>query len=76
MKTVTNGKIILPDERGNFFIATEKFLTFDEKIISFEKITDMQNNFILSALTALNEMKTFEETSVDVAVDGAGVQKK
>ncbi|MBQ7705123.1 MAG: hypothetical protein IJT73_06845 [Selenomonadaceae bacterium] len=76
MKTVTNGKFILPDERGNFFIATEKFLTFDEKILSFEKITDMQKNFVLSALTALNEMKTFDETSVDVAVDGAGVQKK
>ena len=29
-----------------------------------------------AALTALNEMKTFDETSVDVAVDGAGVQKK
>ena len=29
-----------------------------------------------AALTALNEMKTFEETNVDVAVDGAGVQKK
>ncbi|MBQ7705122.1 MAG: N-acetylglucosamine-6-phosphate deacetylase [Selenomonadaceae bacterium] len=50
MKTITNGKIILPDERGNFFIATEKFLTFDEKIISFEnsaeEIIDAQGNFV------------------------------
>ena len=50
MKTITNGKFILPDERGNFFIATEKFLTFDEKIISFEnsaeEIIDAQGNFV------------------------------
>lgn len=50
MKTIKNGKFILPNERGNFFISTEKFLTFDEKIISFEKfdgeIIDAQGNFV------------------------------
>ncbi len=50
MKTITNGKFILPDERGNFFISTEKFLTFDEKILSFEnsaeEIIDAQGNFV------------------------------
>jgi N-acetylglucosamine-6-phosphate deacetylase len=50
MKTITNGKFILPDERGNFFIAADKILTFDEKIISFDKkseeIIDAQGNFV------------------------------
>ena len=52
MKTIKNGKLILPDERGNFFISNEKFLTFDEKIISIgnttdaEEIIDAQGNFV------------------------------
>ena len=50
MKTIKNGKFILPDENGNFFITTEKNLTFGEKIISFdttaEEIIDAQGNFV------------------------------
>ena len=50
MKTITNGKFILPDEHGNFFISTENFLTFDDKIISYEnaaeEIIDAQGNFV------------------------------
>lgn len=50
MKTITNGKFILPDERGNFFITTEKILTFGEKIISLdtptEDVIDAQGNFV------------------------------
>ena len=52
MKAITNGKFILPNERGNFFIATEKILTFGEKIISLEnstnaeEIIDAQGNFV------------------------------
>lgn len=51
MKTITNGKIILPDEKGNFFIEN-KFVTFDEKIISVDnsfiadEIIDAENNFV------------------------------
>ncbi len=51
MKTIVNGKLILPDERGNFFIA-EKTLTFDKKIISIgdnpaaTEIIDAQGNFV------------------------------
>ena len=50
MKTIKNGKFILPNENGNFFITTEKILTFDEKIISFdtaaEEIIDAHGNFV------------------------------
>lgn len=50
MKTITNGKFILPNEHGNFFISTDKILTFDEKIISFDttadEIIDAQGNFV------------------------------
>ena len=52
MKAVTNGKFILPDERGNFFISTGGTLTFDEKILSVsaetdaEEILDAQGNFV------------------------------
>lgn len=52
MKAITNGKFILPNERGNFFISTETILTFDEKIISLEnstdaeEIIDAQGNFV------------------------------
>ena len=50
MKTIKNGKFILPNERGNFFITTEKVLTFDEKIISLEnsaeEIIDAHGNFV------------------------------
>ena len=52
MKAIKNGKFILPNERGNFFISTENILTFDEKIISLEnsndaeEIIDAQGNFV------------------------------
>ena len=40
MKTITNGKIILPDVQGNFFIDDKAAVTFDEKIISVGNVTD------------------------------------
>ena len=52
MKAIKNGKFILPNERGNFFISTENILTFDEKILSLEnstaaeEIIDAQGNFV------------------------------
>ena len=53
MNAIINGKIILPDEQGNFFI-DDKIVTFDEKIISVEsprqiqadEIIDAENNFV------------------------------
>lgn len=52
MTAIKNGKFILPDERGNFFVAENKILTFDEKILEIgdstdaEKIIDAENNFV------------------------------
>ena len=52
MTALTNGKFILPDERGNFFVAEDKILTFDEKILNIgnstdaEKIIDAENFFV------------------------------
>ncbi|MBR5914401.1 MAG: N-acetylglucosamine-6-phosphate deacetylase [Selenomonadaceae bacterium] len=53
MKAIVNGKIILPDEHGNFFV-DDKVVTFDEKIISIDnksvnaadEILDAENNFV------------------------------
>ena len=52
MNAIINGKIILPDEKGNFFV-DDKVVTFDEKIISIDaeiksadKIIDAENNFV------------------------------
>ncbi|MBQ6975585.1 MAG: N-acetylglucosamine-6-phosphate deacetylase [Selenomonadaceae bacterium] len=54
MKAVINGKIILPDTKGNFFV-DDKILIYDEKIISLEnsfadfkvdEIIDAENNFV------------------------------
>ncbi len=51
MKAIVNGKIILPDEQGNFFV-DDKAVTFDEKIISIDdkinadEIIDAEKNFI------------------------------
>ena len=57
MKVITNGKIILPDSKGIFFI-DNKIVAFDEKIISVEspehteilnaadEIIDAENNFV------------------------------
>lgn len=52
MKAITNGKFILPDENGNFFVSRSKFLTFDEKILNIgdttdaTEIIDAENNFV------------------------------
>lgn len=52
MTALTNGKFILPDERGNFFVAEDKILTFDEKILAIgnstdaEEIIDAENFFV------------------------------
>lgn len=40
MTTVINGRLILPDLNGNFFVATDKALTFDEKILSVDNSID------------------------------------
>ena len=54
MKALINGKIILPDDKGNFFVS-EKNLIYDEKIISIknpdapinaDEIIDAENNFV------------------------------
>ena len=50
LKSIVNGKIILPDAQGNFFVA-DKVVTFDEKIISIgndadAEIIDAKNNFV------------------------------
>ena len=52
MKAIINGKIILPDEQGNFFV-DDKIVIFDEKIISIDdkfktadEIIDAENNFV------------------------------
>ena len=52
MKVIKNGKIILPNSEGKFFIAENKNLAFDKKILQIEKsidaekIIDAENNFI------------------------------
>ncbi len=51
MKTIINGKTILPDTSGNFFVSNEN-ITFDEKIIDVgnfydaAEIIDAENNFV------------------------------
>ena len=52
MTTIINGRLILPDERGDFKIVTGAALTFDEKILAIgaaptdTKIFDAENNFV------------------------------
>ena len=52
MKSLINGKLILPDADGNFKICAGKALNFDEKIISIgeplkdAEIIDAENNFV------------------------------
>ena len=51
MKTLTNGKIILPDEDQNFFVTKDLNLTFDEKISEIsgfegDEIIDAENFFV------------------------------
>ena len=80
MKAIINGKIILPDEQGNFFV-DDKIVTFDEKIISIEnprniltdKIIDAENNFVAPGFINIhihgcNGFDTMDEE--DDALDG------
>ena len=52
MTTIINGRMILPDERGDFHVVTGAALTFGEKIISIgeipddTKLFDAENNFV------------------------------
>ena len=52
MTVIKNGKIILPDSEGNFFIAESKNIAFDKKILQIEKsidaekVIDAENNFV------------------------------
>ena len=52
MKTLTNGKFILPDEHGNFFVMKDFSVSFGEKISEIsiaansEEIIDAENNFV------------------------------
>lgn len=52
MKAIVNGRLILPDERGDFFIADGKALAFDEKIRAIgdtagaAEIIDAGGNFV------------------------------
>ena len=40
MKAIVKGRLILPDERGNFYVTDDKILTFDEKIRAIGSTTD------------------------------------
>ena len=67
---------ICPELRPFMLYAT-KLITYrfeDPKMkIGFDgEVSCMGVEIVEAALTALNEMKTFRETDVDVAVDGAG----
>ena len=52
MKSLVNGRLILPDANGDFKIVTNAALNFDEKIISIgaaidcAEIIDAENNFV------------------------------
>ena len=52
MKVIKSGKIILPNGEGKFFVAENKNLAFDKKILQIEKsidaenIIDAENNFV------------------------------
>ena len=52
MKVIKNGKIILPNGEGKFFVAENKNLAFDKKILQIENsidaenIIDAENNFV------------------------------
>ena len=52
MKVIKNGKIILPDAEGNFFVAEDKEIAFDEKILQIEnkidavEVIDAENFFV------------------------------
>lgn len=43
MTALMNGKFILPDERGNFFVDEDKIMTFDKKILKIGTSTDAEN---------------------------------
>ena len=52
MKVIKNGKIILPDAEGKFFVAEDKEIAFDEKILQIEnkidaaEVIDAENFFV------------------------------
>ena len=52
MKKIVNGKVIVPDERGNFFIDENKVVIFNEKILALDdtdvdaEIIDAEKNFV------------------------------
>ncbi len=51
MTSIVNGRLILPDDEGNFKICAGKVLNFDEKIFSISdsaegEIFDAENNFV------------------------------
>jgi len=52
VKKIVNGKVIVPDERGNFFIDENKVVTFNEKILALDdtdvdaEIIDAEKNFV------------------------------
>ena len=51
MTSIVNGRLILPDDDGNFKICEGKVLNFDEKIFSISdsvdgEIFDAENNFV------------------------------
>ena len=52
MKVIKNGKIIMPDSEGKFFVAEDKEIAFDEKILQIEnkidavEVIDAENFFV------------------------------
>ena len=42
MKAIKNGKLILSDRGGNFFVAENKILTFTDKILKIDNSTDAE----------------------------------
>ena len=52
MKKIVNGKFIVPDSDGNFFIDENKVISFDEKILSvddtdvYAEIIDAEKNYV------------------------------
>ena len=76
MKAIVNGRLILPDERGNFFVADGKILTFDEKIRAIgdttdaDEIIDAAGNFYVTG----GKILTFDEKirAIGSTTDAAG----
>lgn len=78
MNTIINGKIILPDDKGNFFV-DDKVVTFDEKIISVDaeiktadEIIDAENNFVAPGFINIHihGCNGYDAMDEDSALDG------